>query len=76
MRQPRATHIDIGNGSPLCGTKTVGPTLTSEVIVSRRMCQRCQKKLVRLVGLVRGAGTVPKLIQAQDAIRKEFGWPG
>lgn len=72
MRQPRATHIDIGNGVPLCGTRTIAPTLTSEAVVSRKMCRRCQNKLERLVQSVRGAGTVPSLIRAQDAIRKEF----
>jgi len=71
----RATHIDIGNGAPLCGARTIGPTLTSEGIVSRKMCQRCQQKLERLMLQVRAAGTVPKLIQAQQAIRKEFGDP-
>jgi hypothetical protein len=58
------THIDVGNGQPLCGVKALGAPLTSDEETTAKPCKRCQHKLERLWLAVLRANTYPKLCQA------------
>jgi hypothetical protein len=68
----RVTHIDIGNGAPLCGAKTTAPTLTSHTEVSGRMCKKCQRKLEILVRGVLHAIDIPKVLRAAGAVKAAY----
>lgn len=68
----RVTHIDIGNGAPLCGAKTAAPTLTSHTEVSGRDVQAAPAQAGILMRGVLHATAYPKVLRAAGAIKAAY----